>query len=916
MKHLCSVALVLFMAFSSCPADCPDPGDPPGPEDYVITTNFSGGQFVIGGKEPDDIWESHQVSYDDYPLMRTDATGIRQKMMDGYTGIDEITGKDLTFIGYSTVWNTGLYGYGFRILEELSLQEIVHDGSCENVQIVFNHLTAHGAAQPREGATFTAFFPPYFDNDPERGTPNDDDDDYRYPIIVINPGYGTTGSNGVVFKTNVTDETETTITRKPRFPNALGMTKSAYALNQKGAVVVEWNMGGYHCLGVNYGARDAFNAFIQELHEVYGCDKEMIITTGASRGGFGALTIAENALQINDQGEFGDYEAIAVLANCPPVRLGDLAQNPIATQPIFSGRWTSILGADENGNDASKYNHFNGYYAPYAKRREPPCKTTRVFDFGFNPSTDPENNPLSFDDINAMCPDYPENLAHLEGKLIVLSCGTKDGFFPYNYFLEMDQALNSCLPDGSGIDHTTFSIIQGSHAANPNDIRTKILNQFLRAVFCSMDNGLIPADHPNPNAVIAYLSGFGTQSNPYSSFNINEWWRVWELGDPSSDYELIPHYSHGQGFDAHNYRMLRDIVNFSRTFTDIIPLAEPPLVMTVPAHLGCDVFNMREEGAALGFQANEPGVIYLSGAPGKSATVTLNNRVDGNDAEVTITRSFSTGQLTSQFSWWPACCDWMKDDQDNCFDLCSTMDINFFPGTTKILPAGQIGHIDWTVDYGITDTSTYDYPALTNWRHDSGDHIRVPFTTDVGIETGDETINRAQPYPSRYYYEEERSYAAASFGVDTIPPVPYADLEPTENNPDVLEISIGHCVLPAIRYYSFQLYMYPASYGADFDPLYIHKIHHGGKALFPANAEYPEGPLVFNHDLSTFNPASFPDFDFWDGDGFATGNYIIKLIAFDATPPPYNQPPYPQSGDGAMFTGIYKAEAACEYVVE
>lgn len=811
MKRLVIAGIVLFVAFFCYPASSMGEENPV----WAVTTNYSDGAFLPGGKEPHSNWdippEGMEFGYNFYPLMCTDAVGVSQLELYG-------NGDDVE--GYLPYWTSKIYPFTYTFTIEESIPKVKEN--IPDVQMVLNHLTSVQGGEPLTGAVFSVFFPPNFTIDP---------DNYRYPMVILSPGYGTTGNNHSVFNRAAVEPPNPPETGLPIVPNALSMLTKAYQMNGKGVVVVHWNMGGYHCMGVNSGAREAFGTFISEMHNLYGCNKNQIITLGASRGAFGALTIAENMVYPQD------CKTIAVFANSCGLSLGNLAQNPIANQPLFSSRWNEGVG-----EGASKYNY---YFSD--TDREPPCENARVFMSTFG------NDLTSFEQVNAMCPDYPSNLDKLNGTFIFLSCGTKDGFFPVNYYLDMDRTLSD-----KGIDHTTFVLIQGTHAGNPNHIRMKVFKEFVRKLF---------------------VGGFETES--YNDFYLNDW-----LEEQGRGSEKIPNYTHGIGPDALNYRLFKDLVGFEagdENFTEIIPLEEPPFIMTIPAHLGCDVFNPDEENH--GLWVNEPGTIYLSGASGKTCEITLRNEVDGLPADpVTLTRHFYPGQLTQEIKWWPNCSSNMGDVPG----FCERMTWPIFPGGAKSLPnAGSTGYLHWTVSYGDTETGLVDYTAFTNWKDTEG---RISLQTEVQYD---------QPIPSGYYLDPERNYAAASFGVEAVPPIYFVEIPDPPGSGEgwfenvSIDATIGHYMPPTARIYEYSIYMSPKVVGPVGDP--EEPIHTGHISLSETTSETLD--LLFDWE----RPIEGPE----------PGDYLVNVVVQEIT---VTSPPSPPSAT-EVFGEDFDITRTFEYTV-
>jgi len=307
------------------------------------------------------------------------------------------------------------------------------------IQMVINHVVMDGQAPTK--SMFTITFPPNFSIDNQN----------RYPLVICATGYGGKGLNETVFNGT---------------PPDLFRVKSTYLFdkNDRGIVHVRWNAGGYRSLGINDEARYAVNELIQMLHLDYGCDKDRIITIGASRAGCASLILAQNTAH-----ETYDYTVIGVFAKGFPLALGKISQIPVASYPALAGTYDINVG-----EGASRYDH-----------DPPPGDNPALLVPAFGP---PEFGVTMLEHANRMSPDHPDNLQALTGKFVMLAHTTHDIYFPLNHIVDMDNWLSA-----NGVEHTTCLTLHGGHGSAAKDVVTVVFKDFLDYVVNDPD--FVPADY-------------------------------------------------------------------------------------------------------------------------------------------------------------------------------------------------------------------------------------------------------------------------------------------------------------------------------------------------------------------------------------------------------------------------------------
>ncbi len=414
----------------------------------------------------------------------------------------------------------------------------------------------------------------------------------------------------------------------------------------------------------------------------------------------------------------------------------------------------------------------------------------------FGPITD--GTPMA-QKANQMSPDHSANLQTLQGKYVFISYSSHDCFFPLNHFIDMDNWLSD-----NGLEHTTFISLQGGHASGVKEVTSAVFKDFVDYVL--NDDNFVASDYRPPN---------------------------WE---------------HGLYENGRNYFLDTDLTYHG---TNIVPinLGELPFSLTLPYRLGGNVFG----GGALGV-ANEPGILYLSGAAGKSW-------------EISVRRKEADGTLGEPHSW------------SGTFDQTETDIIKWWPGRTGwddfpvyATGTGGVSHpsndwLEWTVTYDGIDYSNY-----TNWKL-GGERI--------AMET---EITSTQSWTDQLYanFPSGEGDSVTGFGVDSIPALPWVDLSCTPSSgtaPVAITCSLtAGCYAPVDRTLAYSVDVTLA------DGTELPGHWQGTLEISPDEAK--THVQVYNYEEAS-----------------CIGVNRYDVLVTDVTPAPFNQPPFPPSG----LTGATKS---------
>ena len=402
--------------------------------------------------------------------------------------------------------------------------------------------------------------------------------------------------------------------------------------------------------------------------------------------------------------------------------------------------------------------------------------------FGPDPA-DPGGNPTP-KWANVNCPDYPANLDRLSGKYILISMGTHDSFFPLKHFIDMDNYLSN-----QGIEHTTVLGLQCGHSAPVGHIKLAIFEEFLYELLT--DEDIDPAEFRPAN------------------------------------------YKHGLYDDARNYTLNTDLLTQKLSF-ESLHLKELPFSATFPYRLGCDVY-----GNGTPFEADEPGIIYLSGASGKDWKIHLATTV--NPQGFDLAAGTFDGTEVATVEWW-------RDD----FPIYANgAGDPFDPDNTWL---------KWTVFYDEQEVSQY-----TCWIVDG-----------QRVELESEICDR-QAWPAEGYVHSGHAENSGSTGngIDYFPPL-VAELTclyesgtaPFENSFTITAANNS----PYYRRLSYRVDVTKANGG------FISNVWSGWSNVAPYSAK---------SEVRTLTIPNIPS---------VIGDNVFELHVLDITPPPYNQPPFPPDG--------------------
>jgi len=413
----------------------------------------------------------------------------------------------------------------------------------------------------------------------------------------------------------------------------------------------------------------------------------------------------------------------------------------------------------------------------------------------FGPADD--NTPME-QRADQLCPDHPDNLATLQGKYVFLSYSAHDSFFPLNFFIDMDNWLSN-----NGVRHTSCISLQGGHGSAAETVANTVFKDFVDYVLNEED--FDPAGYNPPNC------------------------------------------GHGLFENARNYYLETDLTYHQE---EIVPLAlsELPFSLTLPHRLGCNVFGDGQPGVA-----DEPGILFLSGAAGKAWEVSVRTREpDGEQSEPHTWSGVFDENETGIIKWWPERIGW-----DGFPVAASASGGPFDPDNDRL---------EWSVIYdGI------DYTAFTNWKLDG---VRLPPETE---------IMQNQPWINQLY----ASYGAdgdtlTSFGFDAIPPLPWVDFTCTPSS-GTAPVAIT-CSLTAGSYVP------------------------GNRTLaYSVDITLADGTVLPDHWTGTMNVGADEAlthnqvYDYFEESCVGVNRYDVSVT--DVTPAPFNQPPFPPSG----MTGSSKA---------
>ncbi len=420
----------------------------------------------------------------------------------------------------------------------------------------------------------------------------------------------------------------------------------------------------------------------------------------------------------------------------------------------------------------------------------------------FGPAT--EDLPM-VQKANQLSPDHSDNLQTLQGKYLFLSYSSHDCFFPLNHFIDMDNWLSD-----NGLEHTSCITLQGGHTSEARSVANTIFKDFVDYVL--NDDNFVPGDYSPPN------------------------------------------WKHGLYEDGRNYFLDADITYHGQDPVSL-NLAELPFSLTVPCRLGGNVFGDGPLGLA-----NEPGILFLTGAAGKSWEISVRRRDPAGNYGEPQTWSGTFDQTEGAIiKWWPGRTGW--DD----FPVYAT-------GGGGVTHSSN-DHLEWTVTYdGI------DYSSFTNWKL-GGERI--------AMET---EITATQSWTDQLYanFLSGEGDSFTGFGVDSIPALPWVDLTCTPASGTapveiVCSLTAG-CYAPVER---------TLAYNVD--------------VTLADGTELPghwQGTMVLGADQKETHTQLY---DYSDGSGIGVNTYDV--IVTDVTPAPFNQPPFPPSGLSNSTKGIVNIAA-------
>jgi len=521
-----------------------------------VRTNFTEGHgFVPGGTDPAP-YTHHIPYYDDYDHSVMDPVAVSDSQVRAFVNF--------------------LDGKGIDIMLPQTFDDLKYGAEATGVQLLANHpiVNSWQLGKEPQGALFTIIFPPKFQKNLQGGD--------RYPIVVLGLGHRVDSMNQEIFLESVDN----------LVPSGVRTVHDCYEATGKGVVFVYWNSGGTLCMGSNENARVAFNDMIQFLHLNYSCNKDRIIARGHSRGGFTSLTIAQNTVHnhlVEGEPRF-DYNAIAVFSSASPLSLGKLAQLPVCNTSSFTSMWKSYFDP-ANGRYPYAY-RYRDYYQedpPHYPHNPPGYNNEFLY-----PIFEAQSSGYC-DYVDKNCPDHPLNIEQLRGKFICLEYGTHDNYWPFPWFIDMDNALSN-----RGIEHTTIIRVGSGHGLGSNGAS---FTPDLQDIFED------------------YMLHLLTEG----------------VTEPGVDYRTEQPHRMGLYDSARNYVIDDDPVdhdNHTRWFLDDLPFSA-----TFPWVLGSNVFQVNHPNMSGSDNvANEPGVIFLSGPKNKKCSYSLN--VLNSSGRITGTYTF------------------------------------------------------------------------------------------------------------------------------------------------------------------------------------------------------------------------------------------------------------------------------------
>jgi len=462
-----------------------------------------------------------------------------------------------------------------------------------------------------------------------------------------------------------------------------------------------------------------------------------------------------------------------------------------ATSPPLAMGSNSAIPIATNPSLANLYRLYGGPDAYLYSQAAPPGSSPQ-------PALEPvfgTSDPLAAD---MLCPDYGgesggvDLVSWLAGRYIYIAAGTHDSFFPVTHFIEFDNKLTD-----RGIPHTTFLVLQGGHGPTPQEELADIFGDFVYHVMADEDF------------------------------------------DPTAYVPPAP-YKHGLGEAARNYLLDTDLVNHrpevgGESTLKPLYLKELPFSATVPRRLGSNV-----TGGATPNVADEPGIVHLTGAPGKRWEIYLFNP---SNEDLAYRTGLFDSSGTAEVVWWA----------------------DGFP-VSAVGNCGPGGDCTPTNDW-------LQWSALYAGEHATGNTNYEVGGERVGLET--EIIDRQGAPWELYVTYQEPSSPSVALGVDLFPTV-VADLVTTP---------------PAGT----------APLTVNFSMTMANNTGYTRRLAFRVDTLLASGYFISNHRAGFTNVPAYELFETsvnMNLPALATlnGTNTFTLTAQDVTPAPYNQPPFPPSG--------------------
>lgn len=386
----------------------------------------------------------------------------------------------------------------FKITGHNSIGDLIIDGSCPNVQVVFNYTRVKkandGTYEFLGKACYNLYFPPHFNA--RTIIPN------KYGILFLSCSWHV--SNNYPFFVQYTHDAALSTFRSWRATNGL----HPY-------VVVRSNTGGLNCLGNNLEYLEDASKIIEMLCERYNCNRNELMFSGRSRGSSSSGIMAEN------RNQFYPYKAIYVLTG-GAFSVGKMEKTPLSTKPAVN----MVI---------------HGIFDQYARTRY-------TYD---PPPADPDQDchlleyimdTVDYDEANSLSADTgaetiydEEELAYLnplKDTYVVVGGSSHDGFMNYAALTAFTRKLEYL-----GVNHFVGFRLRKGHAGHNNiNYKSKVENAFIDAYLEHKRLGMVfdPSQF-NPND---YMDEVKVWSGITREESVNYYLRenYWE---PSADSDVI-----------------------------------------------------------------------------------------------------------------------------------------------------------------------------------------------------------------------------------------------------------------------------------------------------------------------------------------------------------------------------------------